>query len=395
MNKGVFVAFEGIDRSGKSTLLGKVANELTKRGYKVTTTHEPGGSSMGPTLRPLLLSAKSSTTTETLLFAAERSAHVAEVIKPGINSGHIVLCDRFEASTFAYQGYWRGLDLNKLKELSRFASSDVVPDLTVWCKLPPEVAAKRRESSPDELDAQAVAASEIIANGFQEIFSEYQKDKLLTIDTAKMISEEEINQVTMRIIDAYNSINEQSSRPIGKLIIIAGPSGSGKNSVVDKLLKDDPKAWFSVSITTRPPRSNEHDSVDYNFVSHEEFDKLANNGDLLEMAEYAGHKYATPRKELEEKLNSGFNVYLILELSGAKQVKDKLPEAVTIFITPPSEQVLLDRLKNRNTEDDAEIAKRISAAKIELELGPALADHVICNDNFENTIKKVKEIISL
>ncbi|MFM7087995.1 MAG: guanylate kinase [Candidatus Paceibacterota bacterium] len=386
MSKGLFVVFEGIDRSGKSTLLKKVAERLKSQGLPVKTTHEPGGSSLGSTLRPLLLSAKNNPVTETLLFAAERSAHVAEVIKPALDEGSIVLCDRFEASTLAYQGYWRGQDLNDLRYVSQYAAASLTPDLTIWCSIDTAIAAKRRENSPDELDNQAVNASNIIAAGFKDIFSNYPESKLMIIDTSKEINDDALNSLTKRINEIYQARK-------GKLVVILGPSGSGKNSIVEHLLKEDDRSWYSVSATTRPPRSTEVEGVDYAFISESDFDKLIENNDLLEMAEYAGYRYGTPRSAIEEKIQAGFNVYAVLEMKGAQEVKERYPDAVTIFITPPSEEVLMRRLKNRNTEDDEAIEKRVKEASREMLLGPTVADYTICNDDFTSTIEEIKTIL--
>ena len=149
----------------------------------------------------------------------------------------------------------------------------------------------------------------------------------------------------------------------GLLIVISGPSGVGKGTV-RKALFEMPEQEFvySVSMTTRKPREGEVDGVDYYFVSKEVFEQQIKDGNLLEYAEFVGNYYGTPKDKVEEQLNKGKEVILEIEVNGAQQVREKLKDAVFIFLVPPTRQALYDRLKSRGTENDDKIKARIATA---------------------------------
>ncbi len=151
----------------------------------------------------------------------------------------------------------------------------------------------------------------------------------------------------------------------GKLLVISGPSGAGKSTVIGKLMELREDVCFSVSVTTRPARPNEEDGKDYFFVTPQRFQELAEGGFLLEHAEYVGNRYGTPRGYVESRLLEGKSVVLDIEVQGAAQVQRNCPDAVTVFILPPSGEELERRLRHRNTDTDEKIRERLLQAKRE------------------------------
>ena len=179
----------------------------------------------------------------------------------------------------------------------------------------------------------------------------------------------------------------------GKLFVISGPSGVGKNTVINEYLKEYPDTRLSISTTTRSPRTGEVDGVNYYFVSKEKFKSLITEGKFLEWAEFNGNYYGTRIDLIEDTLNSGQNLILEIDTVGAIQVKDKIPTAILIFIMPPSVEDLRKRLTTRGTETTEVIEKRLNIAIEELEKAK-LFDFQIVNDKIENAVSKLKEIIS-
>ncbi|MFG2828403.1 guanylate kinase [Streptomyces sp. NPDC048434] len=151
-----------------------------------------------------------------------------------------------------------------------------------------------------------------------------------------------------------------------RLTVLSGPSGVGKSTVVAHMRKVHPEVWLSVSATTRKPRPGERHGVHYFFVDGEEFDKLIANGELLEWAEFAGNRYGTPRKAVLDRLEAGEPVLLEIDLQGARQVRESMPEANLLFLAPPSWDELVRRLTGRGTEAPEVIGRRLAAARIEL-----------------------------
>ncbi len=167
----------------------------------------------------------------------------------------------------------------------------------------------------------------------------------------------------------------------GLLFIISGPAGSGKGTVVKKILEKHPEVKLSISMTTRQPRSIETPDVDYYFVSHEFFGERIEAGDMLEYAEYNGNYYGTPRAKVTECLENGYDVILEIEVEGAMQIKSAYPEAIAIMLTPPNSEVLEARLRGRGTETEENILKRLAKAKIEITYLPRYDYSVINEDN--------------
>lgn len=161
---------------------------------------------------------------------------------------------------------------------------------------------------------------------------------------------------------------EPGHAPAGepRLTVVSGPSGVGKSSVLGELRRRAPEVYFSVSVTTRPPRSGEVDGVHYHFVAVGEFERMIAAGEMLEYAQYAGNYYGTPRMPVERALESGHAAVLEIELQGARQVRRRMPEAQLVMLLPPSWEVLVDRLTGRDTEDPEVVRRRLETARQEL-----------------------------
>jgi len=151
-----------------------------------------------------------------------------------------------------------------------------------------------------------------------------------------------------------------------RLTVLSGPSGVGKSTVVAELSKTCPQIWISVSVTTRKPRPGEVDGREYHFVDDDEFDRLVASGALLEWARFAGHRYGTPRAPLAEKLEAGVACLLEIDLAGARQVRQAVPDARLVFLAPPSWEELVRRLSDRATEPPEVLARRLAVAREEL-----------------------------
>lgn len=151
-----------------------------------------------------------------------------------------------------------------------------------------------------------------------------------------------------------------------RLVVLSGPSGVGKTTVVKTLRESHPEVWVSVSATTRFPRPGEVDGVHYSFVGPGEFASMVESGSLLEWAEFAGNRYGTPREPVEKRLADGVPVVLEIDLQGARQVRTSVPEALLVFVAPPTWEDLVDRLSGRGTESPEVVARRLDVARVEL-----------------------------
>ncbi len=179
----------------------------------------------------------------------------------------------------------------------------------------------------------------------------------------------------------------------GLLIVISGPSGVGKGTIMKEFIHDeDLKLAYSVSMTTRKQRPGEVDGVNYYFVSRDEFERARDHGELLECAEFVGNYYGTPVAEVERLRNEGKNVILEIEVQGAAQVVEKVPDALTIFIVPPSMEELEKRIRGRATEPEEIIQERLAKASKELEMSGQYR-YVVCNDDARLAADIIRVII--
>ena len=176
------------------------------------------------------------------------------------------------------------------------------------------------------------------------------------------------------------------------LIIFTGPSGVGKGTIVKQVFSDLEDIEFSISATTREIRPGEKDGVSYFFKTKEEFEKMREADELLEWAEFVGNYYGTPKDFVMQTLESGKDVFLEIEVQGALQVMEKYPEALSIFLIPPSLEELEARLRARATETEDVLQKRLSKAKEEMSFTEKF-DHVVINDDLDKAVDSVKEII--
>jgi len=170
----------------------------------------------------------------------------------------------------------------------------------------------------------------------------------------------------MRRSDAAPEGSGTHGPPSRRLTVLSGPSGVGKSTVVAEIRRSHPEVWLSVSVTTRPPRPGETHGVQYYFVDDAGFDRLVDEGELLEWAEFAGNRYGTPRRPVEERLARGEPVLLEIDLQGARQVRRAMPEALLVFLAPPSWDELVRRLTGRGTEPPDVVERRLAAARVEL-----------------------------
>lgn len=182
------------------------------------------------------------------------------------------------------------------------------------------------------------------------------------------------------------------TRKKGTLIVISAPSGAGKGTVISKLLEKEDNLWLSVSATSRAPRTNDIEGVTYYFYSKEEFENKIKEGYFLEFAEYAGNYYGTPKEFIEEKLSKGIDVILEIEIQGAMQIKKLVPEALFIFIMPPTLEELKRRLVGRNTDSKEKIIERFKIAYKEIN-EVSKYNYVVVNDEVDNAVSKIQAII--
>lgn len=183
---------------------------------------------------------------------------------------------------------------------------------------------------------------------------------------------------------------------MARVFVITGPSGVGKGTLIRGLMErlgGRDQLQLSVSATTRAPRPGEEDGVDYHFLSREEFDRRVAEGAFVEHADYAGRSYGTLRSELEDRVREGVPVVLEIEVQGARQVRAAMPEAVQVFIAPPSLAALRTRLIGRGTDDTEEVERRLRVAEEELTAQPEFA-HVVVNDRLDEALERLTSVVA-
>ncbi|OLP16853.1 guanylate kinase [Leptolyngbya sp. 'hensonii'] len=176
---------------------------------------------------------------------------------------------------------------------------------------------------------------------------------------------------------------------LGRLIVLTGPSGVGKGTLLRSLLKRHPELYLSISVTTRAPRPSEVDGQHYYFVTRTQFERMVANNELLEWAEFAGNCYGTPREPVENQIAQGKWVILEIELEGARQIRRTFPEALRMFILPPSLGELEYRIRNRAQDSEDAIAQRLQRARAEVEAADEF-DIQIVNDEFEAALNRIE-----
>jgi guanylate kinase len=181
---------------------------------------------------------------------------------------------------------------------------------------------------------------------------------------------------------------------VSRVFVITGPSGVGKGTLIRRLMQRLPQLQLSVSATTRPPRPGERDGIDYYFLTPDEFERRVQAGDFVEYADYAGRRYGTLHEELQSKLAHGAAVLLEIEVQGASQLRRTVPDAVQIFIAPPSLDALRTRLLGRGTDDDEEVQRRLRVAERELAAQSDFA-HVVVNDRLDEALEQLVAIVTI
>ncbi len=178
----------------------------------------------------------------------------------------------------------------------------------------------------------------------------------------------------------------------GRLIVISGPSGVGKGTVVKALMDLDPKVKLSVSATTRPMRPNEIDGVHYYFITHEKFEEMIAQDLFLEHAQYVGNRYGTPEGPVDRMLEEGYDVILEIEVQGGLQVMKRRPDAISVFIAAPSFEILGGRLRGRGDTDEEKVLMRLQQARMEYLVAPQY-QYIVVNDRLEDAVSDVRSIL--
>ena len=196
----------------------------------------------------------------------------------------------------------------------------------------------------------------------------------------------------MQVLPIHNGANMKECPPLGKLIVLTGPSGVGKGTLMNEILNRYPELHYSVSATTRSPRPGEINGKNYNFISRSQFEQLVTQGEFLEWAEFAGNCYGTPREAVFNQIQAGKLVLLEIELAGARQIRNTFPSALSIFILPPSFAELEKRIRGRGQDSEEAISRRLQRAEEEIAAANEF-DLKIINDDFERALNEIEKAI--
>jgi guanylate kinase len=196
----------------------------------------------------------------------------------------------------------------------------------------------------------------------------------------------------MQVLPIHSFATTKDCPPQGRLIVLTGPSGVGKGTLMQALLKSHPELYYSVSATTRSPRAGEINGKNYYFMSRSKFEQLVAQGEFLEWAEFAGNYYGTPRTAVLNHIQSGKLVVLEIELEGARQIRASFPGALSIFILPPSFAELENRIRGRGQDSEEAIARRLCRAKEEIAAASEF-DIQIVNDNFDTALGEIEKVL--
>jgi guanylate kinase len=196
----------------------------------------------------------------------------------------------------------------------------------------------------------------------------------------------------MQVLPLPSGANTEITPSLGKLIVLTGPSGVGKGTLMQKLLQKHPELYYSVSVTTRSPRPGEVNGKNYYFTTRSKFEQLVAQGEFLEWAEFAGNYYGTPRASVIEQIQSGLLVVLEIELEGARQIRASYPNALSIFILPPSFSELEKRIRGRGQDSEESISRRLNRAQEEIKAADEF-DLQIVNDDFETALNQIELVL--
>jgi guanylate kinase len=196
----------------------------------------------------------------------------------------------------------------------------------------------------------------------------------------------------MQVLSIKSGATTKQCPPLGRLVILTGPSGVGKGTLMKALLARHPELYYSVSVTTRSPRAGEIDGKHYYFMSRNKFEQLVAQGEFLEWAEFAGNYYGTPREAVMQQIRSGKTVVLEIELEGARQIRSSFPGALSLFILPPSMEELEKRIRGRATDSEDAISCRLHHAQQEVDAASEF-DAQIINDDFETALHCIEEAL--